>query len=371
MTERRDVVIAGGGIIGLALAWELTRRGRHVLVLEASEGSADAAARVAAGMLAPVSEVDLAHPDLTRLSIASAEMYADWAYDLEAASGLDVAYETTGTLIVALHRDHLAEIEHLRAFQHDRGLAAETLTRGELRDAEPALAPSVVGGIRVPDRQIDPRRVLAALRAALARAGAEVCDGARVQRIESGLVTYELDGHTTQVEAMQVVIASGAWSGAIEADVALPMRPVKGLVLRLRGERLLQHVVRTPDVYLVPRAYGELVVGATMEERGFDRTQRAGDVYDLLLEATRALPGVRELELSEVCVGFRPALRDHLPAIGEVAPGVFVATGHFRDGVLLTPVTARLLSAVMCGDAPDPLLAPYAPSRFAAVEVTR
>src|SRR4051812_27711010 len=128
MTERRDVVIAGAGIIGLALAWELARRGRQVLVLEASEGSADAAARVAAGMLAPVSEVDLAHPDLTRLSIASAAMYEAWAHDLEAASALDVGYERTGTLIVALHRDHLAEIEHLRAFQHDRGLDAEALT---------------------------------------------------------------------------------------------------------------------------------------------------------------------------------------------------------------------------------------------------
>lgn len=152
------------------------------------------------------------------------------------------------------------------------------------------------------------------------------------------------------------------------AGLDLPMRPVKGRILRLRGERLLHHVVRTPDVYLVPRADGELVVGATMEERGFDRGQRAGAVLDLLLEASRVLPGIRELDLVECSAGFRPALRDHLPAIGEARPGVFVATGHFRDGVLLSVITARLLGDLICDDRLDPLLEPFRPSRFAAVE---
>jgi glycine oxidase len=368
--ERIDVVVAGGGIIGLAVAWELTRRGRQVLVLEASEGSADAAARVAAGMLAPVSEADLSHPELTRLSIESASRYEAWAGALAAASGLDVGYEPTGTLIVALHRDHMAEIEHLRAFQRDRGLSADPLTRAEAREMEPALAPAVVGGVRVPgDRQVDPRRVLTALRAALATAGAEVRDGARVSGIDGAgatrLVRFERAGASAEVEAAQVVLASGAWSAEVRiAGLDLPMRPIRGEVLRLRGERLLRHVVRTPDVYLVPRADGELVVGATMEERGFDRRSRAGDVLDLLTEAARALPGMRELSLEECAVGFRPALRDHLPAIGEASPGMFVATGHLRDGVLLTPVTAQLLADVMCGAEPDPLLAAFSPTRF-------
>jgi glycine oxidase len=139
--------------------------------------------------------------------------------------------------------------------------------------------------------------------------------------------------------------------------------------LRLRGERLLRHVVRTPDVYLVPRADGELVIGATMEDRGFDLANLAGGVLDMLTDAARVLSDVRELDLVECCVGFRPALRDHLPAIGATAqPGVFVATGHFRDGVLLSPITARLLADVICDGRQDPLLAPFGVARFERVE---
>ena len=374
-TESRsvDVCIIGGGMIGLAVAAELVRRGREVCVLEATVGSADAAARTAAGMLAPVSEADLSHPELTRLSLASAAIYEQWAQDIAARSGLDTGYEATGTLIVALHRDHMAEIEHLRAFQHDRGLAPEPVTRREIRELEPALA-NAIGGIRVPgDRQIDPRRLLAALRETVTRAGSTVREGVRVTAIHSdgpsNLVEFEEQGATQTMHAQLVVLAAGAWSGQVAASgLALPMRPVKGQALRLRGERLLHHVVRTPDVYLVPRTDGELVVGATMEENGFDRDSRAGDVLDLLVEATRALPGVRELTLMECNIGFRPALRDHLPAIGEARPGQMVATGHFRDGVLLAPITARLLGDLICDGRSDPLLAAFAPGRFQAVE---
>lgn len=197
--ERIDVCVVGGGIIGLAIAFELARRGRQVCVLERSSGGSDAAARVAAGMLAPVSEADLSHPDLTRLSLASAAAYPEWMAAVEAASGLDAGYEPTGTLIVALHRDHLAQIEHLRAFQRDRGLMADALTRSEVRDLEPAVAPSVVGGIRMPgDRQVDPRRLLAALTAALLRNGSEVREQCAVCAIEASAgsqrVRYEQDG---------------------------------------------------------------------------------------------------------------------------------------------------------------------------------
>jgi len=152
---------------------------------------------------------------------------------------------------------------------------------------------------------------------------------------------------------------------------SLPLRPVKGQSLRLRGDRLLRHVVRTPDVYLVPRADGELVVGASMEEMGFDDRPTAGIVDDLLRHARRVLPGISELKLSECSVGFRPALRDHLPAIGRLdEEGLFVATGHFRSGVELAPITARLLSDLMCDARTDPLLVPYAPARFGSATGT-
>mgnify|MGYP003335244832 CR=1 FL=1 len=169
-------------------------------------------------------------------------------------------------------------------------------------------------------------------------------------------------------------MTAGAWSRQIASPilgmpvVPLPMRPVKGQILRLRGERIIQHVVRTPDVYLVPRADGELVIGASMEDVGFDERSRAGAVHDLLREARRAVPGIAELDLAECNVGFRPALRDHLPAIGAVdGAGLFVATGHFRNGVELAPITARLLADLICDGRLDPLLEPFAPGRFAPV----
>ncbi|MEX2445900.1 MAG: FAD-dependent oxidoreductase, partial [Dehalococcoidia bacterium] len=181
--------------------------------------------------------------------------------------------------------------------------------------------------------------------------------------------------------AAQVVVAAGAWSRQIASAVAgvagaadlppMPLRPVKGQILRLRGEPLIRHVVRTPDVYLVPRSDGELVVGGSMEEQGFDGRPTAGVVHDLLREAWRVVPGVGELELVECGVGFRPALRDHLPAIGSLdGRGLYAAVGHFRNGVELAPITARLLADLMCGAQPDPLLAPYDPTRFAAAPST-
>ncbi|MEI7926848.1 MAG: FAD-dependent oxidoreductase, partial [Chloroflexota bacterium] len=172
--------------------------------------------------------------------------------------------------------------------------------------------------------------------------------------------------------ARTVVVAAGAWSRQIASPIVgmpvvpLPMRPVKGQILRLQGERIIQHVVRTPDVYLVPREDGELVIGASMEDVGFDERSRAGAVHDLLREARRAVPGIAELDLVECGVGFRPALRDHLPAIGNVdGAGLFVATGHFRNGVELAPITARLLADLICDGRLDPLLEPFAPGRFA------
>lgn len=378
MSTRYDLCVIGGGIIGLSIAFEVARRGERVCVLERAAIGEDAAAAVAAGMLAPVSEADIAHPELTRLSLASADAYPAWVAAVESVSGMTVGYETTGTLIVALHRDHLAAIEHLRGFQRDRGLEADALTRAELRDLEPALSPAVVGGIYArSDRQVDPRRLLHALAAGVRALGGEVREHLAVHSARPSSAGTGADfvvhgvsgGEPHAVRARRVVLAAGAWSGEVDIGApALPLRPVKGQVLRLRGERLLQHVVRTPDVYLVPRADGELVVGATMEERGFDRQQRAGAVLDLLVEASRVLPGVRELALAECNAGFRPALRDHLPAIGAAAPGVFVATGHFRDGVLLSPITAHLLADLIGGDAPAPLLDAFAPARLRPVE---
>ncbi len=380
-TSITDVAVVGGGIIGLAVAHALAHRGRQVTVIEGARIGERAAAGVAAGMLAPSSEVDLSDPRLTELALAAHAMYGQWTAALEAETGIDTGYDATGTLLVALHRDHLALIDHLHDFQRERGLAAERLTGKQARDEEPYLAPGIAGALRMPDAQVNPRSLLAALPVALVRAGATILEDTRITAIAPSdgggyEVSTERDGVVSAIHATQVVVAAGAWSRQIASPiigmpvVPLPMRPVKGEILRLRGERLIRHVVRTPDVYLVPRADGELVVGATMVELGFDARPTAGGVHDLLREARRAVPGIAELELAEVGVGFRPALRDHLPAIGHVdGDGLFVATGHFRNGVELAPITARLLAALMCGDQLDAgdaaLLAPFAPDRFA------
>ncbi|TAJ20251.1 MAG: glycine oxidase ThiO, partial [Dehalococcoidia bacterium] len=341
-----DVAVVGGGIVGLAVAHALAQRGRRVTVIEGKRIGERAAAGVAAGMLAPSSEVDLTDPCLTHLALASHEAYPAWTAALERESGVETGYDATGTLLVALHRDHLALIEHLHSFQVERGLAAERLTGRQAREEEPYLAPGIAGALRMPDAQVNPRRLLRALPIALERRGAAILEGTHVTTVASGAdgegyaVATECAGAIATFRAAQVVLAAGAWSRQIASPVAglpllpLPLRPVKGQILRLRGERLVRHIIRTPDVYIVPRADGELVVSASMEDQGFDDRSTAGAVYDLLREARRALPGIAELELAECGVGFRPALRDHLPAIGNVdGAGLFVASGHFRNGV--------------------------------------
>ena len=384
-TQVTDIAIVGGGMVGLSVARALTQRGRHVTVIEGAQIGERSAANVAAGMLAPAAEVDLTDPLLTTLAVASHHEYGAWVADLQRDSGVDVGYEEQGTLIVAMHQDHLARLEALYAVQVERGLPTARITTAEARQYEPFLSPNIIGALRTPDGQVNPRLLLRALPIALERAGATLFPGTRVLDVsrtgDRYTITVERDGATSTVQAQQVLIAAGAWSKQIVATIEgvpalpLPMRPVRGQILRLRGERLIQHVVRSPDVYLVPRADGELVVGATMEEMGFETKPTAGGVRHLLTEAWSTLPGTAELEVAELGVGFRPALRDHNPAIGNVdGRGLFVASGHFRNGVELAPVTGRIVANLMCGslDATDAaMIAPFAPDRFGIAEPAR
>jgi glycine oxidase len=364
-------VVVGGGLIGLAVADALAVRGLAVQVVEAGAGAGrglpGSASAVAAGMLAPVTESELDPPELTRLGFESLARYPGWVADLEARSGLSCGYRREGTLAVALDRDEAADLERLAAILSDTGRAVHAIDARELRRREPRLAARALGGLFVPgDHAVDPRRLLRALATALARGTGRVRSGLPVERVERSGAAWRVRAADVALDADVVVLATGAWgAGAIELPAPLPaLRPVKGQLVRLHGEPLLTHVIRTPQVYLVQRESGEIVVGATVEAQGFDVRATAGAVAELLRSARDLVPDTAELELCEVSVGLRPATSDHLPLIGPYPglAGLYLAMGHYRNGVLLAPATARLLAEAICGGAAE-ALRPFACDR--------
>lgn len=348
------IAVVGGGVVGATIAFELIERGVEVTLYErkALGGGATAAA---AGMLAPVAEAESEDAEWVRFAVDSARRYPRLLERIERRGGERVALAEAGTLWVAGDRDDLAELDRLAATLDAKGLAARRLDGARTREREPRLAPRVVGALELADdRQVDPRRLVAALGAAIVAGGGTIVEGVEVSSIEADADGWRLaaDGEERRFDG--VVIASGARAGSLLretvghgdalADPGLALRPVKGQLLRLRGEPLLRHVVRAPDVYLVPRADGELLVGATVEEVGFDRTATAGAVMDLLREAWRLLPAIYDLQLVEISVGLRPASGSAYPRIDRLADGLWTAVGHYRNGVLLAPATGALLA---------------------------
>jgi glycine oxidase len=374
-----DVAIVGGGLIGLAVAWRLAGRGHSVTVIDPAPVSG--ASRAAAGMLAPVSEVTYGEEPLLRLSIESLRRYPDFAAELESETGLDIGLKRDGTVIVATDAGDRGMLTELHAFQERLGLSATLLTSRECRALEPTLSPVVRCGLLVDgDHSVDNRRLAAALLAAATGAGARILPRrVRSVTVVDGQVRgVQIDGGTLSADT--VILAAGPWSASIdgipEADRP-PVRPVKGEILRLRARdttpvpgRTIRGYVNGQSVYVVTRSGGEVIIGATMTERGFDTTVLAGAVHDLLRDARTLVPGVDELELVESLAALRPGSPDNAPMIGRTATaGLVVATGHHRNGVLLTPLTADLVADLVTGgDSPDPeIVAAVSPTRFAQV----
>ncbi|MGW3291969.1 glycine oxidase ThiO [Streptomyces sp. NPDC001002] len=375
-----DVLVIGGGIIGLVTAWRAAQRGFATAVVDPEPGGG--AAQVAAGMLAAVTELHYGEQTLLGLNLASARRYPDFAAELTDLTGLDLGYRRCGTLAVALDADDRAHLRELHALQRQSGLESEWLSGRDCRRLEPMLAPGVRGGLRVDgDHQIDPRRLARALVTACERAGVTFhrtwTERLNVVRDRAVGVTTA-DG--TDLGADQVVLAAGSLSGRLAGvpdEVLPPVRPVKGQVLRLTVpqryapflSRTVRAMVRGSQVYLVPRENGELVVGATSEELGWDTTVTAGGVYELLRDAHELVPGITELPLTETRAGLRPGSPDNAPLLGPTAlAGLLLATGHYRNGVLLTPVTGDALAhALATGELPDEAR-PFTPKRFALLE---
>jgi glycine oxidase len=312
-------------------------------------------------MLAPVTEAEFGEQRLLALNLAGAELWPAFAAELADCSGVDTGYRESGALVVAADRDDAEELRRLHAFQRSLGLEATWLGGRDCRRLEPRLSPRVPGGILCAhDHQVEPRAVVRALTEALRLAGGELRSGVRAEYVEpDGVIAA--DG--AEYPASHVVVAAGCWSGTL-GEHAPPVRPVKGQILRLRGEPLAQRLVRTPRCYVVNRPGGEVVVGATVEERGFDTSVTADGVFTLLEAAREVLPDAGELEFVEAAARLRPGSPDNGPTIGEHG-GIVWATGHHRNGVLLAPITAAAVAGIVAGEPPAASVEPFAPGRFA------
>lgn len=368
-----DVLIVGGGAIGLAIAWRSALRGLRVTVVDDHPGSG--ASHFAAGMLAPVTEVHYGEETLLQLNLAAARRYPSFVAELEEASRTTVGYRPCGTLAIAFDTDDRAALDDLHRYQTSLGLTSTPLSSRECRALEPFLAPSVRGGLLVEaDHQVDNRLLVNGLLAACANTGVEF----RRQRATQIVVAHDRVIGVDDVRAENTVLAAGCWSGGLTglpSSAVPPVRPVKGQILRLHDNPkrpLIGHnvraIVRGRPIYLVPRESGEIVLGATSEELGFDQTVTVGGVAELLADARELLPGITELALAESSAGLRPGSPDNAPMIGpSELPGLVIATGHYRNGILLTPVTADAIATLVAeGALPDEFTS-FDPRRFAAV----
>ncbi len=381
--SRHGTIVVGGGSIGLSTAWKAATSGIDVALVDPSPGQG--ASWAAAGMLAPVGEVHYGEEALVSLNLAAAERWPAFAADLEACTGRPVGYVRSGTLLAAFDDGDRAWAEQLFEFEKEIGLDVEWLTARRVRELEPLLAPSVRAGMFARgDHQVDNRLLVRALLEAARTAGCTFYESA-VQSIETagGQVEGVRLEDGTFLGSRSVVLASGAWSAHLEGlarEVRPPVRPVKGQIIRLRmpqstkpsfatlPRRPVRGIVNGAAVYLVPRADGTLVIGSTIEERGFDTSVTAGAVYELLRDAHCVVPAIAELDLYESMARLRPGSPDNAPIVGEppqqCADGLVVATGHYRNGILLTPLTAETVAAILTGAEPPAEMKPFSPSRF-------
>ena len=373
----QNIIIIGGGVIGLGIGWQLAKAGASVTIYERARAGR-AASWAAAGMLAPLAEAHSEEPELLKLGSQSLERYPQWVGELETDAEMSIGYRVEGTLIVGLEPDDTHQLQHLYTAQQDLGLDVEWLTGREAREMESALSPRITAAIRCStDYQVDNRLMLQALQQAYQACGGVLHENSNIEKIviENGVATGVQTQNSFQ-EADVLILAAGCWSAQIEGmpdAIVPPVRPVKGQMLALQMEEgiIVKNVIRTvrarypTSVYLVPRTDGRLIVGATSEEMGFDTRLTAGGVFELLRGAWEAVPGVYELPLLETWTGLRPGSRDNAPILGKTpVENLIYATGHYRNGILLTPITAyEITKLILTSETPE-TIAPFQLDRF-------
>ena len=371
MNSKETIAIIGGGAIGLSIGWQLLRHGKNVDIFESSEAG-KAASWVSAGMLAPVSEAGFEEMDLLKLNLASVEQYPKFADELREDSGIDIDFRTEGTMMIAVDRDQSERLRRLFEFRKKINLPVEWLTGTEAREREPELSPAIKSAVWVPnDYQVDNRNLIKALIEAVHKLGGTLHEHTPVESITiSGDKISGISVNNEKKEYGTVVLANGAWARQMEGlpdDIRPPIRPVKGqiLTLRMTDDFGLKKVIRSPEAYFAPKKDGRLIVGATVEEKGFETFPTAGGIKDILESAWEAVPGIYDLPLEEINVGLRPSSRDNAPIISDTpVGGLYMATGHFRHGILLTPVTAYEMTGLIVNGKTSELIQPFSLLRF-------
>ncbi|HEX7926384.1 MAG TPA: glycine oxidase ThiO [bacterium] len=368
-----DTLIIGGGIVGLGIGWKLAQRGESVTILERGAAGREAS-WAAAGLLAPATEVHYQEDRNLKLGLESMRLYPDFVAEVEAYTGRRVDYRTEGAISVASTVDDAADLQALFEYQLELGLPVRKMSGEAAREMEPSLSPYITSAVFCPmDHHIDNRLLVDALKGAYLKAGGTLLEHTEVQRVSIDGGAYRgVEAGGQHFTSRRLLIAAGSWSGLLAGlpeSIRPPVRPVKGQLFSVKSPRpaFLTHFIRSPRLYIAPKSDGRIVMGATVEEMGFNRDLTAGALYTLLKEAWDHLPGVYELPILETWCGFRPGSRDNSPLLGESAvPGVFFATGHYRNGILFTPVTVNLMSKLLLDKENSELLQQFSPKRFAA-----
>jgi len=368
-----DVVIIGGGVIGLTIARALAHRGAGDICLIERDGLGREASFAAGGMLAPQAEAN-SQDDFFRLACCSRDLYANFAASLREETGIDVEFDTTGTLYLALTYHDLVEIEKRYEWQTAAALPVEKLTTAQAQELEPCISPAVVAALRFPlDVQVENRRLLSALTNSVAKLGVSILTATNVDtlKIEKDRISGVLTSRGF-VSSPIVVVAAGSWSSFIKFSPeslkpALVVEPVRGQMISFDARpQITRHVIYSPRGYIVPRYDGRLLAGSTSEQAGFVKQVTAGGMSSILKNALEISPSVSALPILDTWAGLRPRAPDNLPVLGpcDEIGGLFYATGHYRNGILLAPVTGELITEAVVAGVTSPLLGPFSPSRF-------